>query len=242
MKRMLLLTLILILPVVFSPANISADWAMDQLVDRILSAYGGKKVDSVHAYRMEGTVEAKMRNTRASMVRLFSRPDRLYVDLAYQVNPERRYLDAGKGWRTIPGNKGIREVHGPLLKSMVLQAARSNIPWILAQHREKVTQLPALRVGKNMTFGLRIPLEPGLEIRLYGDPKTALIVYSQAILKSGKINTRFETAYSDFREVGGVLFPHHEENWASGAHTGATEIQKITVNPPLEKNSFRPGK
>ena len=173
---------------------------MDEVVARVLAAYGGEKIDSVHAYRMEVTVQAKVRRTRAPMVRLFSRP-------------EGRYLDAGKGWRTVPGEKGIQEVHGPLLKSMILQAARFNIPWILAEHRGEVTQLPALKVGKKMTFGLKIPLKPGLEIRLYADPKTALIVYSQAILNTETMKTHFETAYSDFREVGGVLFPHREGNW-----------------------------
>ncbi|MCJ7500164.1 hypothetical protein MUP29_07895 [bacterium] len=111
---------------------------MDQLLDRVLSAYGGRELDSVKAYRMDGVVTSKMRQTEGSMVRLFARPDRLYVDLAYRSNPERRYLNQGRGWRTDPGG-GIKEVGGHLLKSMVLQAARSNIPWVLSERRDDVT-------------------------------------------------------------------------------------------------------
>ncbi len=213
---------------------------MDQLIDRVLDAYGGEKLDTVKAYRMEGMVTAKMRQMKGEIVRLFARPDRLYVDLAYKANPERRYLDRGRGWRTDPGGGGIREVDGPLLRSMALQAARTNIPWILSEHREKVTQIPPLKVGESMTIGMQVILEPGLIIRLYADPKTALIVYSQAILNTEKLKTHFETAYSDFKEVDGVLFAHHEENWASGFHTGTTEIQKITINPEIEPGMFRP--
>jgi hypothetical protein len=213
---------------------------MDTVIDRILSAYGGERLDKVDAYRMEGTVTAKMRRAEGKMIRLFARPHRLYVDLAYGVNPERRYLDRGKGWRTDPQGGGVREVEGALLKSMVLQAARANIPWILLEQREKVTQAPPLKVGENMTLGMQIISGPGLIIRLYADPKTARIVFSQAILNTEKLKTHFETAYSDFKEVDGILFAHHEENWASGFHTGTTEIQKIIVNPPLEPNSFRP--
>ncbi|UCF89223.1 MAG: hypothetical protein JSV70_02985, partial [bacterium] len=88
--------------------------------------------------------------------------------------------------------------------------------------------------------GMQIILGPGLVLRLYADPQTARVIYSQAILNAEKINTHFETAYSDFREVDGVLFAHHEENWASGFHTGTTQIQKIILNPPLKENSFRP--
>jgi hypothetical protein len=213
---------------------------MDSLVDRILNAYGGEKLDTVKAYRMEGMVTAKMSQTKGEMVRLFARPDRLYVDLAYKANPERRYLDRERGWRTDPGGGGIREVDGPLLKSMVLQAARANIPWVLSDHREEVTQIPPLKVGEAMTIGMQVILEPGLIIRLYADPKTALIVYSQAILNTEKLKTHFETAYSDFREVDGVLFAHHEENWASGFNTGTTEIQEITLNPKVNASTFRP--
>ena len=91
-----------------------------------------------------------------------------------------------------------------------------------------------------MTMGLQIILEPGLILRLYVDPKTSLILYSQAILNTEKMKTHFETAYSDFRKVDGVLFPYHEENWASGFHTGTTVIEKITLNPRVKPNSFRP--
>ena len=213
---------------------------MDPLIDRVLSAYGGENLDAVKAYRMEGTVKAKMRQTNGKMVRLFERPDRLFVDLAYSSNPERRYLDGEKGWRTDPEGAGVREVDGHLLKSMVLQAARSDIPWILSERREDVTQIPPLKVGERMTMGMQIILEPGLILRLYGDPQTARVVFSQAILNTGTIRTHFETSYSDFREVDGVLFAHHEENWASGFHTGTTEIRKIILNPPLKENSFRP--
>ena len=60
---------------------------MDQLVDRVLSAYGGRKIDSVKAYRMDGVVTAKMRQTEGSMIRLFARPDRLHRDRSpWQAN------------------------------------------------------------------------------------------------------------------------------------------------------------
>lgn len=213
---------------------------LDPTIDKILNAYGGEKLKAVSSYRMAGTVEAKMRKTEGAVERLFSRPDRLYVDLAYAVNPERRFLDRERGWRTDPAGGGINEVQGALYKSMVLQAARSNIPWILDERRNDVAQAAAAKVGEKMTMGLQIILEPGLILRLYVDPKTSLIVYSQAILNTETMKTHFETAYSDFREVDGVLFPHHEENWASGFHTGTTVIEKIEVNPKVVDGDFRP--
>lgn len=238
-KRLSLL--LILLPLTLSVADLSpADSATNALIGRVLDAYGGKKLETVKAYRMEGLVTARMRRAEGKMVRLFARPDRLFVDLAYGTNPERRYLDRERGWRTDPAGGGIREVEGPLLKSMVLQAARSNIPWVLSEHREDVTQIPPLKVGENMTIGMQIILGPGLILRLYADPKTARIIYSQAILNTERIKTHFETAYSDFREVEGILFAHHEENRASGFHTGTTTIDKIILNPETRPGTFRP--
>lgn len=237
MKNKLLLIFLLI---TISHASPSPASPMDSLVDRVLSAYGGKMLEAVDAYRMEGVVTARMRKTEGEMIRLFARPDRLFVDLAYPENPERRYLDGENGWRTDPGGAGVRKVEGHLLKAMVLQAARAEIPWILSRHREDVTQIPPLKVGQQMTVGMQIILGPGLVLRLYADPQTARVIYSQAILNAEKIKTHFETAYSDFREVDGVLFAHHEENWASGFHTGSTVIEKVEINPEIDDSTFRP--
>lgn len=236
--KYLVLLLAVSCQLIASPAM--ADPAMDSVIGKVLAAYGGNKLQSVNTYRMTGTVDAKMRKTEGAVERLFSRPDRLYVDLAYAVNPERRFLDRERGWRTDPGGGGINEVDGALLKSMTLQAARANIPWILDENREDVTQAAAAKVGETMTMGLQIILEPGLILRLYVDPKTSLILYSQAILNTETMKTHFETAYSDFKEVDGVLFPHHEENWASGFHTGTTVIETIEINPKVKDGDFRP--
>ena len=240
MKNKLQLLLLLLLISITIPSISVANSAMDSLIDRVLFAYGGDKLDSVRTYRMEGIVAAKMRQTEGKMVRLFARPDRLYVDLAYKSKPERRFLDQSRGWRTDPQGGGIREVGGHLLKSMILQAARSNIPWILSERRKDAAQIPPLKVDDRMTIGIQVLLEPGLFLRLYADPKTARIVYSQAILNAETLKTHFETAYSDFKEVEGILFAHHEENWASGFHTGTTKIQKITINPDIKPKAFRP--
>lgn len=234
------LLLVLALLAASSPCPSRAGGAVDPVIGRVLDAYGGTRLDSVTSYRMEGVVTARMRKTSAEMVRLFARPDRLFVDLAYDDVPERRYLDGERGWRTDPGGGGMVEVKGHLLKSMTLQAARADIPWILAEQRDRVTPIPPLKVGERMTVGMQIDLEPGLIIRLFADPASGLVLYSQAILDTGTLKTHFETAYSDFREVEGILFAHHEENWASGFHTGTTRIRKITLNPLQGKNPFRP--
>ena len=62
----------------------------------------------------------------------------------------------------------------------------------------------------------------------------------QNLKMSTTMKITFETRYSDFREVEGVLFAHVEQNYTGGRHTATTAIEKIVVNPELSEGEFRP--
>jgi hypothetical protein len=218
-------------PVAAGPASI------DALVDAVLRAYGGKAaLDGVKAYRMEGTVSSVMRGNGA-LVRTFARPDRLKTTLDYPNHPEARILDGGKGWRS-DGKGNMAAAEGFLLTSMVLQAARADIPWILDKKRATLKVLPPMDGGKLQ--GLEIPLGEGLSITVYAESATGRIVRTSGVLETPGMKTNFATDFSDFRTVDGVLFPFREANFASNQSTGDTVITKITLNPKLGDADFRP--
>jgi hypothetical protein len=110
---------------------------------------------------------------------------------------------------------------------MVLQAARATLPWILEELKAR-THLIKRRDGAPV---LEISLDEGLVMRAVVDPQTHRVVRSEGLLRSGAAEIRFETEYSDFRPVDGVLFAFHEENYASGTHTGTTVVKSIQLNP-----------
>ena len=141
----------------------------DALIDRVLAAYGGKAaLDKVKAYRMEGSVSSVMRGNGA-LVRTFARPDRLKITLDYPNHPEARILDGGKGWRS-DGKGNMAAAEGFLLTSMVLQAARADLPWILDERRATIRLLAPMDGGKLQ--GLEIPLGEGLTLTVYADTAT----------------------------------------------------------------------
>lgn len=107
--------------------------------------------------------------------------------------------------------------------------------------RGAVTQAPALKVGDTVTIGPQIIPGPGLFFGLYADPRTDRVVYSRAILNTADPETCLETGYSVFREVDGVVFAFREENRASDFHTVTTEMRKITIDPAMGPEDFRPG-
>jgi len=219
-------------------------WAVDPaakspgaLIDSVLAAYGGKAaLVKVKAYRMEGTVASVMRGSGA-LVRTFARPDRLKITLDYPNQPETRILDGGKGWRSDDkGNMGA--VDGFLLSSMVLQAARADLPWLLDERRATIRLLAPMDEGRLQV--LEILLGGGLTLTVFADTATGRIVRSSGVLDVPGMKTNFATDYSDFRTVDGVLFSFREANFASNQSTGDTVITRVIVNPALRDTDFRP--
>ena len=211
----------------------------DALIDRVLEAHGGKAaLAKVRSYRMEGRIVSVMQGT-GPFVRLFARPDRLRVFLDYPGRPETRILDGAKGWRSGGQDRlAPAPVEGFLLASMVVQAGRANLPWLLDERRAEARLLPPAEDGKLQ--GIEVPLGPGLKVTAFVDLATGLLRRSTGDLDVPGMQTGFVTEYWDYRSVDGVLFPFHEGNFASGRNTGATMVTKITINPPLTDADFKP--
>jgi hypothetical protein len=225
-----------LLSLLLSPGPAPAGDA-DALIDKVLAAHGGTAaLAKVKGYRMEGTIASRMQGT-GPFVRAFARPDRLRVVLDYPGHPEVRILDGSKGWRS-DGTGKLAPVDGFLLGSMVAQAGRANLPWLLDERRSSARLLPADEGGKLQ--GIAVPLGTGLTLTAYVELATGRIVRSTNDLDMAGMKTGFVTDYADFRTVGGVLFPFREGNFASGQATGETVITRITINPPLTDADFRP--
>jgi hypothetical protein len=233
-------TALLVAGLLFAPAARAGDaaaGAAEEVFARVTAAYGGRAaLDRVRAYRMEGTITSSMRGG-GPLVRTFARPDRLRVDLDYPGHPERRILDGAKGWRS-DGKGNMLAAEGPLLSSMVLQAARADLPWLLLEKRAVAKALPPMDGGK--LAGFEIPLGGGLTLTVYVESASGRIARSAGVLVSPGMNTNFANEYKEFKVVDGVLFPFRELNYAGGQSTGETVVTKITVNPPLPENEFRP--
>ena len=208
------------------------------LIDRVIEAYGGRAaLEQVRSYRLDGRIVATFQGREGPMVRLFRRPNRLRVELRYPGEPEIRIVDGAKGWRST-GGADPEVVTGPLLDAMILQAARANVPWILLERAAEARTIEPLERDGRTLAGIEIPLGAGLAFRAYVDPETHRVAVSQGRFDHHGMATWFETAYGDFRLVQGVWFAFREENFASGARTGETTIEKVTVNPKTGPADF----
>lgn len=231
------------------------------VVAAVIDAYGGHAaLDTVRAYRIDASVVPAGRDTAVAMTRLFERPSRLRVAIEYAAAPEIRILDGASGWRsaahgatpdsTPPGTIHFAPAAGPGLDAMTLQAARADLPWILAERESLVRIAPpapdsegaeraAPRPAAKLV-DLELPLADGLTLHAFVDPATHRIVESHGVLDRGGMNTRFDTQYSDFRRVGGVWFAFHERNFAGNVRTADITFRAVTLNPTLGPEAFAP--
>ncbi|MBV8516659.1 MAG: hypothetical protein JO197_04575 [Acidobacteria bacterium] len=194
------------------------------LADEVVAAYGGRAaLAKISAVRETGTVVSMMRSGTGNTVRTFAFPDRLSVAITYPQSSELRDVDGARGWQN------GKEASGAQLDAMALQAARLNAPRLLAEHAADVKQDGASKLVVTLPRGLALALEI--------DPKTHYIVHSAGTLTGGMA---FETNYSDFRNVGGVVFAFHEENVAGGMATGTTTLTNVELNPKLDAGAFGP--
>jgi hypothetical protein len=213
--------------------------AADTVIDAVLAAYGGaSRLAEVEGFRIEGQLVTHRHPTPVRTVRIFSRPDRLRVELHYPNIPETRWLDGDRGWRN--QGAGAQPVSGMLLSAMHLQAARTDLPWLLAAHRDDVRVIGPVQREDRTLIGLEMLLGSSLLVRAYVDPHTYYVVETLGLLVTRGRGVSFETFYADFRMVDGIVFAFAEENRVSGTHTGSTRITRIDLNPALNPGTFRP--
>lgn len=198
-----------------------------QVVERVLKAYGGADaIRRVNAHRQEGMLVAVRGALHGRLYRISTGEDRLSILVEYPDRSELRILEGAKAWRG-PGAGALAEVGGPLRGAMVLQAARAWLPRLLDAHRSDVSVAGASD-GRTV---LDVRVADGLVLRVFVEDSTGFVVRSESILEAAPGAVGFATDYSDFREVGGVVFPFREETFASGFHTGSAVLQLVEVNP-----------
>lgn len=171
---------------------------------------------------------------RGRLTRIFERPLRLRVSIAYGADTEQRVLDGAQGWR-----QG-REVDGPPYFAMVLQAARLDLPLLLLAGAAALEDGGAVaREGRALRV-VRLELGDGMSMAVEIEPGTGRILRSTVRYAGLDGSLEFVTAYSDFRRVAGVLVPFREVNVAQGRRTGETVLTRVEFLGEAPTGAFRP--
>lgn len=196
------------------------------LVDSVILAYGGAAaVAKMRAFRVEGDVQAHIRGGTGTVRRDVLAPDRLRVTIVYPDRTEVRILAGERGWRGT--DRQQQRVHGLPHLAMVYQLIRSTAPWSLLHYRSRLTDGGVRTEGGIRYLVLHLDRGQGLEMDFWIEDASRRVTRIEGTLSAGAMTLPFATRYSDFRSVDGVLFPHAEENFASGRHAGSTTIRSV---------------
>ena len=224
------------------PEAAAAEPGLSQLLKRCFDAYGGLERLERHAARLEeGRVALSKDNplrpgASGRLARAWERPARLRVEIGYQgAEPEIRVLDGARGWRNGTEVTGT----APYL-AMVLQAARLDLPYLLASRRLQLQDRGALRRGGEVLRAVAVPLGNEVSLTVEIEPATGRILRSAGRMPVGGGSTEFVAVYSDFRTVEGMLVPFREENWVSGVRTGETVLERVEPLRVAPMGAFRP--
>jgi hypothetical protein len=206
------------------------------LVRRCVEAYGGKVALARSALTVQqGTVTSLLHpGVTGRIGRAYHRPGRLRVEVDFAGEGEIRLLDGGRGWR-----QG-EEVVGGQLASMILQAARLDLPSLLSAWQDRMEDRGTRDLDGKALRVLAVRIAPGLAVEADLDPATGRILRSRGTSTGGPNPLEFITTYSDFRSVDGVLVPFHETNWANGKTTGETVLERVELPAALPDDLFRP--
>jgi hypothetical protein len=192
--------------------------SLDDVVSKVMKEYGGTAAwQKVTTIRETGKVVRAMGGDGAT-TRFWQKPDKLRVEIVYPTNTEVRVVDGDHGTRD------GKEATGGGLDAMKLQEARLELPLLLVAKRASLKDL-----GMHEAFrAIEIPISASLTVTIDIDPKSWHIVRS-----TGKTSgLEFIVDYSDFRRVGGLLFPFAEAGMAQGMPTANTKIEAIEINAP----------
>ncbi|MEN8008625.1 MAG: hypothetical protein ABFS42_16570 [Candidatus Krumholzibacteriota bacterium] len=221
------------------PDNRSDNPAIRNLVDALVTAYGGEEAMArIDGYHAEGTIHATQWRINATTRRWFKRPDCLLLELDYPNRPEWRLTRGDKGW-TGPTEGDWKPAGMPKIWPMRLQTVRFDLPLRLREHE---VELILMQNDEKDRPVLRLTIDKGLHMEYHVDPASHCITTVMMVM-DGPPAMVFQADYADFRMVEGVLFPHHEETWARGTMTSLIRIKSIEINPAgLDQRVAKPEK
>lgn len=207
------------------------------VIRRSLAAYGGESAQvRLGRVRATGTVSSSLHPGEAGrFTRIFTRGSRLRLEVAFPGSaPEVRILDGARAFRY------GEPAPGPVAAMLQLQAARLDLPALLAEWEPRVVdQGEVTHEGQKLRV-LGLDIANGMRIEAGIDPRGGRILYVRCLARNGPRELELFTVYHDFRVVDGVLVPFREEGWANGEPTGQLELSKVEFLDDVPESAFEP--
>lgn len=224
-------------------AACSSPSPVDEVVASNLAARGGKeRIQALRSIRETGTVTGSGGRV-ARVVREIKRPGLFRLEFSFQGTTSVFAHDGETGWQVAPlqghfepkavapeadsaGAVDQRDLEGPL------------VDWREKGHLVELVGRETLPGGE--AFKLKVTLKGGVVRHDYVDVASRQVVRSDVTRIVRGHPVVLENTFSDFREVDGLVFPHHIEVHATDRpEVLRITIEKVELDPDLDDERFR---
>ncbi len=223
-------------------AAASTSPTVDELVAKNIEARGGRdRLKSVETIRMTGRtspgpgVEAPIRLE-------LKRPDRIRMEVTLQGVTAVQAFDGKSGWQVAPF-MGKTEPEAMSPEDAAQAAEQADIDGPLVDYRAKGHALELVgpdKVDEIDAWKLKLTLRNGTVRYVFLDARSFLEVKTESKRTIRGVAVEVEGRLGDYREVGGIRYPHAIESRAKGrAERQTVTVEKIELNPGLDDARFR---
>jgi hypothetical protein len=218
--------------------------AQAQTVDDIVRAYleargGAAKLRAVQSLRLAGTMEVG--DIKAPFTLELARPSKMRTEFVVQGQTGVRAYDGQHAWARVPlPGEPPRLMTPEEAADARAQADVDMSPLVDAAAKGFTIELVGRdRLPGGETWKLLVRGRDAPPRTLHIDTRSHLVVETIDTRSDEGQSTDFVTEISDYRSVGGLMFPHRIEVGPKGKpDRQRLLIQKVEINPTLEPSRF----
>jgi len=240
-------SLAVLLTLVFVSLSIAAE-SVEEIVEKNVEARGGARaLAAVDSMRVTGHLLVQGMNIPYRLE--WKRPNK--VRFAYETHPGRESVqgfDGGKGWKLGPQSEGAEILTTDEVSRLLSRCDDLDSALLRARSEQSVVRL----IGRSEVDGrdaYKLAIErPGTEVIYeYVDVKDHLVFRRERTSRIDGAEVDVVTSVSDYREVGGVLYPHVIESRLFNAGgegrralqgTQAFAVESVSLNVMLDESAF----
>jgi outer membrane lipoprotein-sorting protein len=214
----------------------------DDIIAKSFAAQGGiEKLKAMTTVRMTGRMVVGP-GMEAPIVLEIKRPKSMRVDISIQGMTIVQAFDGADAWMLNPiGGGSTAELLPSDMKKMVEEQADLDGPLMDYKAKGHTVELLGKETAEGTEcFKLKVTEKDGDVTVFYVDTETYLTVRQEARRTMGGVEVDNETIIGDWKDVGGMLFPHAIDSGQKGApQRQKMTIEKIEVNVPIDDARFK---
>lgn len=214
---------------------------VDELIGKYLKTIGGiEKLSAIKTIRMKGKF-AGGGGFEADLVSEAKRPGMLRQDFMLQGFTAISAYDGKQGWKINPfgGKKDAETLGEDELKSIIEESDIDGPLIDFAKKGYKVVYVGKEDYEGSDVYKLRVTMANGT-IRHYfldTDYYVPIKVETKQFIRGAEVES--ESVFGDYKEVGGIYFPHSVESGPKGGSQRSTiTYTTIEINPVIDDSRF----